>query len=130
MTSMRFKTFVWPENPQTYREELLRSPVYQRATDGTMQFQGLSPLHRTITGAGAFTGPQAYTQFQALRALLDETTAGLLTHLVWQGGQVFFTELRLTQGPQPEYVAYEFTFLAADKSGGIPKAQGAQDGVV
>lgn len=130
MTSMQFKTFVWPRNPETYREELQRTPLYQQTADGTVQFQGLGPLRRTITGAGAFTGPQAYPQFKALRALLDETTAGLLTHPVWPGGQVFFTELKLTQGAQPEYVAYEFTFQAADKGGGIPRALGAQDGLL
>lgn len=121
MDKMTFKDFTWPENPQIYREESRRDPQYETNDLGQTSFLGLGGLRKSITGSGVFSGAGAYTSYKALAALMNETTAGTLTHPVWDDCQAFLVKLELQQEPRIDYVAYSFEFLAADSSGAIPK---------
>lgn len=114
--NLTFKTFTWPVNPETYREELVREPVYVQSEDG-WTFQGMGEATRVITGSGVFSGANAAANFQALAALFSDAEAGTLTHPLWGSRNVHFTELALTQSAKPEYISYSFQFREADSDG-------------
>lgn len=120
MDNMTFKTFTWPNNPEKYREELVREPIHVK--NGVYwTFYGMREAKRVITGSGAFFGPKAYENFKALATLFSDTEAGTLTHPVWGSRKVYFTALELTQSIKPEYVAYSFEFREADENGSLPR---------
>lgn len=118
---LRFKTFVWPENPFQYRVESLREPVYNTDEDGVVSFGGMGVGKRKITGSGYFTGSSAYADFKALEALMTDGTAGALVHPVWGTVTAVLTELTLEQEAEADCVAYRFTFREADSTGAIPQ---------
>lgn len=121
MEKLRYKTFVWPVNPEHYSEEVLREPVHEKNNYGDQIFQGLGPLKRVITGSGAFAGAGAYETFSQLAALMEQTDSGILAHPVWGERRAYFTGLQMTQQPRENYVAYSFEFQAADQEDKIPK---------
>ena len=43
MNFLSYKTFVWPQNPHTYREVTTRDPMYS-LVDGEYYFEGMGPL--------------------------------------------------------------------------------------
>ena len=120
MEKMTFKTFVWPQNPHTYKETLKREPVYYKDEDGAYIFEGLSPVKREITGSGVFLGETAYEDFRRLLALVDQPTAGDLQHPIWGIRVCYLTELELLQESKTDCVSYRFTFTGADANGEIP----------
>ena len=65
MNYLSYKTFVWPQNPHTYKEELVREPKYY-TQDGVTYFDKMGDLQRTITGSGVFYGEGAYDSYKAL----------------------------------------------------------------
>ena len=120
MSKLKFKTFTWPVNPETYREEFTREPVYTKTNAGA-EFSGMGPAKREITGSGAFFGPNAVSQYNALAALFSDAQMGTLTHPVLGNRTVYFTALTMTQSPKADYVAYSFEFQEADAQGAIPQ---------
>lgn len=116
---LSYKTFTWPQNPHTYRDERVREPRYRTENGGT-SFAGLSPVKRKITGTGAFFGAGAYDSFLKLAALMQDVQPGTLTHSVWGECYCYFTALELTQEPRDDYVRYQFTFTGALGDGEIP----------
>ena len=38
MDKLKFKTFTWPTNPETYREEWIREALYEKNDDGDSVF--------------------------------------------------------------------------------------------
>lgn len=121
MANLTFKTFSWRQDPHTYREELVREPVYVKNDAGEVEFSGMGPLKRTITGEGVFFGDTAYSDYLALEKLFADSTAGTLTHPIFGERLVYFTGLELLQEPKPLCVAYSFIFREADDTGAIPK---------
>lgn len=121
MEKMTFKTFTWPRNPETYSQSWEREPVYVKNESDETVFNGMGPKKLTITGSGCFLGSTAYADFKKLAALMEEASAGSLTHPVWGTVSVILTRLELTQEPRENYVAYRFTFREADSKGAIPK---------
>lgn len=120
MSSLSYKTFVWPQNPHTYKEEYIRQPKYE-TVDGESVFAGMGQMQRLITGSGVFFGEDAYTNFQTLAALFEESTAGNLEHPVWGIRYCYFTGLELTQEPRDNCVSYKFEFTGALTNGVVPK---------
>lgn len=120
MDKLTFKTFTWPNNPETYREEFIREALYEKNNAGDSVFSGMGPMKRVITGTGAFFGADAYTSFNALAALFSDAARGELTHPVLGKRTVYFTGLEMTQSPKSDYVAYSFEFKEADSQGAIP----------
>ena len=121
MEKLRFKNFLWPQNPHTYREEFLREPVYGKNELDETVFLGMGPMKRTVTGEGVFFGEGAFEAFRTLSALFGESSCGSLVHRVWGSRNVWFTGLELTQEPKDNYVSYRFTFREATADGEIPK---------
>lgn len=121
MANLTYKDFVWPQNPETYRQHYLRKATYGEDETGNDVFQGLGGLKHTITGSGVFTGETAYADFLQLAALCDQVLAGQLVHPVWGTVSAFLTELEMEQEPKANWVAYSFTFQVADANGCIPE---------
>lgn len=120
MDYLSYKTFVWPQNPRTYREEAVREPQYY-TEDGVTVFDGMGQLKRVITGSGVFCGENAFDQFKELVKLMEDSTAGNLEHPVWGIRYCYFTGLELVQEPRENYVSYQFTFTQALANGTVPK---------
>ena len=92
MDKLCFKTYTWPTNPDTYREDMVREGVYRE------------------TGSGVMIGTNAYANYTALARLLEDPEKGVLTHPVCGSRTVYFTRLQMTQNPKPNNIAYSFTF--------------------
>ena len=120
MEKMTFKTFVWPQNPHSYKESLTRELVYYKDEDDSYYFAGLGPVKRVITGSGVFVGETAYDDFRRLQALFEKPAAGDLQHPIWGIRVCYLTELELTQEPKTDWVSYRFTFTGADADGIVP----------
>lgn len=120
MNFLSYKTFVWPQNPHTYHEQVQRRPRYL-TLDGESYFDSMGPVQRQITGEGEFYGPEAFAQYKRLAALFEENTPGNLEHPIWGIRYCYFTELELTQEPQEDYVRYRFAFTGALGDGTVPK---------
>lgn len=121
MANLQYKTFVWPQDPATYSERVLRTPVYQELDDGSVIFTGISGIKRTITGSGVFTGPEAAGYYQQLEELVCRPAPGDLVHPTWGTRNCYFTELKMTQEPENQVIHYQFTFTWADSDNVIPK---------
>ena len=120
MDYLSYKTFVWPQNPHTYREVTTRTPVY--STDsGVTSFEGMSSLKRTISGSGVFYGEDAYDQYKLLQKLAEEAGAGNLEHPIFGIRYCYLTLLEVTQEPKENYVSYRFEFTQALQNGEIPQ---------
>ncbi|WP_243152200.1 LysM peptidoglycan-binding domain-containing protein [Pseudoflavonifractor sp. 524-17] len=107
---MRYKDFVWPHNPRTYRIDYERSMAANKVPFGRYHLQDLGPGRRVMRGEGEFTGPDAYSQFKQLASVFYREGPGLLVHPVWQCANAYFVELTLQQEPRSDYVRYAFTF--------------------
>ena len=120
MDFLSFKTFVWPQNPTTYREVTTRTPEYY-TQDGETYYRGMSDLKRTISGSGVFYGEDAYEQYLKLQKLMTEISAGNLAHPIFGIRYCYFTLLEVTQEPKENYVSYRFEFTQALLNGEVPR---------
>lgn len=121
MDKLSFGDFVWPVNPEEYREEFVREACYDKDASGETVFSGMGPMKRVITGSGAFFGANACTDFSKLAARFAQNGTDILTHPVFGERTVYFTGLKMIQRPKSDYVAYSFEFTEADANGAIPK---------
>lgn len=119
MEKMQFKDFAWPENPENMSIKFVRPVLFERKTDGTMEFYGLGPGCRTLTGNGVFSGPKAYNTFLRLSNLLYDSEPGKLQIPILQDWSAYLTEIVATQKPRKNYVAYSVTFREADVNGKV-----------
>lgn len=120
MDYLSYKTFVWPHNPHTYKEECIRESRYY-TKDSVTYFDGMGEMKRIITGSGAFFGENAFDQFKKLALLFEEEDAGNLEHPIWGIRYCYFTGLELIQEPRENYISYKFTFTQALTNGEVPK---------
>ena len=120
MNFLSYKTFVWPQNPNTYREVATRTPEYY-TQDGETYYRGMSDLKRTISGTDVFYGENAYDQYKELQKLLNDMSAGNLEHPIFGIRYCYFTGLELTQEPRDNCVSYKFEFTGALTNGTVPK---------
>lgn len=121
MANLQYKAFVWPQNPSTYSQRVLRTAVYQETDTGEFNFTGLSGVKRTITGSGVFTGPKAATYYQQLETLATKASPGNLIHPVWGTYNCYLTRVEMTQEPEENVIHYQFVFTGADSDNAIPK---------
>ena len=101
MDKLTYKTFTWPNNPHTYKEEGVRKPRY-------------------ITGEGTFFGDTAIADFQKLAKLFENGDPGNLQHPQWGIRYCYFTGLELIQEPKENCVSYRFQFTQAKTNGEVP----------
>lgn len=121
MNKMKYKVWTWPENPETFRIEAVREPLYTIAGDGTISYQGLGPMCRIFSGKGVFQGVDAVDDFNALAVMMANGTVGDLVHPVWGTMKAYLTELTMEEESREDYIVYTFAFREADEDGGIPK---------
>ena len=119
MEKLKFKDFTFPENPETMSIQFVRPVLFERKTDGTVEFYGLGPGCRTLTGSGAFFGPLAYTRFITLSNMVYDSEPGTLELPILQDWSAYLTQVEATQTPTENYVAYRFTFREADAKGRV-----------
>ncbi len=120
MSKLSFRNFIWPEDPETYRVEGIRQPVYVKTEAGNTVFSGLGPLKRTVSGSGIFTGPYAIDNYGELELQLYEGVAGTLTQINGETIHAYLTELSMELDEKSMFLRYRFTFREADRDGNIP----------
>ena len=119
MDKLTYKTFTWPQNPHTYKEECIREPHYI-TVDHVTYYESMGQMQRIITGTGTFFGDTAIADFQRLAELFKENDAGNLQHPLWGIRYCYFTGLELTQEPTKDCVSYRFQFTQALTNGEVP----------
>lgn len=110
-TAMKFKTFIWPNNPTQCSVSQKRLTAQHQYLDGTLCTQEFGNAPRVFTAEGAFFGANAYASFLALQAIFRAGGSGTLVHPQWGSLTVWFTALEATQEPKENYVRYRATFL-------------------
>ena len=120
MDRMQFKSFIWPENPETFRIQAVRNPIYTINDTMDYAYEGLGPLCREISGRGVFCGQYAVQNYNTLQVLMGTGTVGELTHPLWGTMKAFLTGLTMDMEGRENYIAYTFTFREADEDGMIP----------
>ena len=121
--AMRYKSFTWPNDPRTYTLSCQRQTALHKIPMGGFVVQDLGRTGTVMRGEGEFFGPNAYDSFRRLLQVFQQQDAGLLLHPMWQTGNAYFTQLRLTQEPRRDYVAYAFEFCEGS-GGGVLNAAG------
>ena len=120
MNGMKFKEFVWLENPESFHIQASRTPEYTIDDEGNYDYKGLGPMCRIISGTGVFQGDFAYENFNSLQVLMASGSAGDLIHPIWGTIRAYLTQLQMQSQSREGYVEYSFTFREADESGVIP----------
>ena len=113
LTPMRYKDYIWPSNPGSYRISFRRVVAEHKLPFGRSVTQDLGQVCRVLEGEGEFAGEGAYSQFGLLANTFYDPGPGLLIHPLWQTASAYFVELRLEQEPRPDYVRYSFAFWEA-----------------
>lgn len=120
MEFLRYKTFVWPQNPHTYRENYIREPQYH-TENGVTIFDAIGPVRQIVSGSGVFFGEDAFKWFRELATVFADGEASDLYHPLWGIRYCYFTGLELTQEPRDNCVSYKFEFTCAHPNGAVPK---------
>ena len=120
MDFLSYKTFVWPHNPHTYKDEYIRAPQF-RTENGITGFDGMGGMQRIITGSGVFLGENPFAQFRMLAKLFEDEDPGNLEHPIWGIRDCYCTGLELTQEPKENCVSYKFEFTSALTNGIVPR---------
>lgn len=110
LAPMRYKSYVWPHNPETYTIAFRREVTVAKVPFGRYGMQDLGLSYRVMEGEGVFAGEGAYDEFKKLATVFYEGGAGTLVHPVWQTAQAYFVKLELAQQPLADYVRYRFAF--------------------
>lgn len=111
---MQFKTFVWPNEPETFTVKMQREAAKHTLLDGSFCVQELGRTPRSFSGEGIFLGENAYEDFKALQMLLLTGGSGTLTHSRWGTFSAILTELISIEEPAEDLVRYRFTFLECE----------------
>ena len=93
LSSMRYKNYTWPHNPETFVVEYRRQMAAHKVPFGGCVLQDLGVNCRILRGEGEFAGPGAYEEFKA---------------------RAYFVSLSVTEEPRPDYVRYSFAFWEDD----------------
>ena len=72
LSSMRYKNYTWPHNPETFVVEYRRQMAAHKIPLGGCVLQDLGVNCRILRGEGEFAGPGAYGEFKALAAVFQE----------------------------------------------------------
>lgn len=117
---MRYKTFIWPNNPESCRWSMERTVASHGYPGGDYLLEDLGIKGRVFTGSGVFFGTYAYDNMKKLTEVFSREGPGTLYHPVIRFRQAYFTELEFLEEPRENYVAYRFTFL---EDGGEPSLE-------
>jgi hypothetical protein len=130
MNQLKYKNWIWPENPERFAIASAREPEYSKTSGGAVTYQGLGALCRTITGSGVFSGSGAAESYRALAAFLESDEAGVLVHPVWGSFNACLLELKMEEESRENWIVYSFVFRETDAQGGIPALSTGNNWVV
>lgn len=111
MLNMRFKEFVWPNNPHSCSLTTVREVATHKYPGSSYRLENMGVRRRVLSGSGEFYGENAYKTMKELLQVFQKEGAGRLIHPVIEMNQAVFSELELLQEPRADYVAYRFVFL-------------------
>lgn len=112
LAPMRYKTYTWPHNPNSYRITFEKDvAVYRYPYSNISELDDLGKKPREVNGTGEFVGEGAYDEFKKLATIFYNRGPGILIHPIWQIQSAIFTKLELEQEPTPDYVKYSFSFM-------------------
>ena len=97
LAAMKYRNFVWPNNPKTFEVEYRRTLHSYKLPFSGYVVQNLGLQNKIIRGEGEFTGPDAYENFRKLAALFEENKGGKLVHPVWPTMRAYFAKLNLRE---------------------------------
>ena len=83
LTPMRYKDYIWPSNPGSYRISFRRVVAEYKLPFGRSVTQDLGQVCRVLEGEGEFAGEGAYEEFKRLATVFYGGGAGVLVHPVW-----------------------------------------------
>lgn len=110
MLNMRFKDFIWPNNPYSYSLTTSRELATHRFPGRGYCLEDMGKGIQVLTGEGEFYGAGAYETMGALLRVFEDGGAGILVHPVIRMKRALFQELELLQEPREDYVRYRFSF--------------------
>ena len=70
LSSMRYKSYVWPHNPETFTVEYRRQVAAHKIPMGGCVLQEMGVTYRVLQGEGEFAGADAYREFERLAGVL------------------------------------------------------------
>lgn len=112
--SMRYKTFVWPNNPETTEFQCDRAYVkhkYPEISGIDIEDMGVDII--TIDGNGAFVGPNAYKQWLSLWSVYCTNGPGAFYHPIFTNVNTgLMVKLTGKAEPYMQYISYSFEIVA------------------
>ncbi len=126
LAKMRYKSFVWPNNPETYTLQCARTTVVHKIPFGGSMVQDLGDACTILRGNGEFFGAGAYDTFRRLQKVFSGGGAGVLFHPILKSKRAYFTKLELTQKPCADHVAYSFEFCCTEETAQADEAKNAE----
>lgn len=124
---MRYKNFIWPNNPESCQWGMERCVARYQYPGGDYLLEDLGVNTRVFTGSGVFFGKYAYDNMKKLTDIFSQEGPGELYHPVIRFHQAYFTELEFLEEPKENYVAYRFRF---QEDGGEPGQEKAEADMV
>ncbi len=117
LQAMRYKSYVWPMNPETLRVECARNVKEIKLPLSGSIFQDLGQGKRMVSGSGRFVGSGCMEEYGRLEAVFAQEGSGMLRLPGAQAFSAIFSSLKLAGAAGPDSVAYEFVFLEDDAAG-------------
>ena len=110
MNPMRFRDYVWPQNPETVTVARKKELGSYRVPGAGNIVQDLGCAGRTVSGSGRFTGQDCAGEFEKLAAAFAEEGPGLLCLPGFQPFPAVFASLSMKGEGGPDSLNYEFAF--------------------
>lgn len=109
---MRYKTFVWPNNPSSCSYTCDKAIVKHKYPElDAVELEDLDPDGAIISGSGEFFGFDAYNNWNKLNAVFRTNGPGEFYHPIFGDViQASLKRLNATLEPRSNYVAYTFEF--------------------
>ncbi len=111
MEALQFSTFVWPNNPETYRMRFRREYEMKSLAGGSWSVTLGGRVGREIVCEGVFYGDTAHDSFGALTTLFLSGTIGVLIHPRWDRMRALIAELEALEEPKENFVRYRILFV-------------------
>lgn len=111
---MRYKSFVFPNNPRTCKYDVDRSYAKHKYPElNGAELEDMDADAVVISGDGEFFGPDAYTHWNNLVNIFHEHGVGEFYHPVYTDvSSALMTKLSSNLEPRQDYVSYSFEFVA------------------
>lgn len=102
---MRFKTFVWPNNPKTI--EVVHKGIMSEESKKSGE---IDRFIRIVRGEGEFFGHSAVNSYKKLSDLIHEKSSGWLYLPGVARFEAVFSKVSLVGEPGPDVLRYSFEF--------------------